>query len=577
MKKKNIIIIIVAIVVILALVIGGFFIYKAIKNSSEDYQIAEVKEYNYFLLNQDDKFGVIDKTGNIIVQPQYEEVTIPNPEKAVFICSNDGNTQVYNEKNEQIMTEYSDVEAIRLKNVASNLMYEKSVLKYSEDGKYGLIDFTGKKITKPIYDELDSLPYKEGQFLVGQDGKYGVINLKGNNIVDIQYEQVDVDGYYSEENGYKYAGYIVSVKTDEGYRYGYLDCNGNEVLDTVYNDLSRVKEIGDNSTAYLVCAQNGQYGVNKNSENIIKNEYQSISYDENNNVFIVERTKKYGVDDVNGKEIIPVEYTQIDSTGNYLYAQDDQGTTVYDSTGNQADIDANISILSTTNSNYRIKIDNSDVTKYGVIDSAGNNIIPENYNYISYLDNNYFIASNDQGKLGVIDDAGNTKVELKYDLLQKIDNTDLLQASTSTDNVTQIYSKDLALLCEMTNATIEQIGDYIKVYNDTESRYFNKQGNEVTNKEVYPNNKLYTTVENGKWGFVDTAGNIVVDCKYDKATEFNEYGFAAVKLDGKWGAINSEGQEVVEPKYEINTETEPSFIGIYYKVVYGYGECYYTT
>ena len=65
--------------------------------------------------------------------------------------------------------------------------------------KYGLIDFTGKKITKPIYDELDSLPYKEGQFLVGQDGKYGVINLKGNNIVDIQYEQVDVDGYYSEE------------------------------------------------------------------------------------------------------------------------------------------------------------------------------------------------------------------------------------------------------------------------------------------------------------------------------------------------------------------------------------------
>ena len=129
----------------------------------------------------------------------------------------------------------------------------------------------------------------------------------------------------------------------------------------------------------------------------------------------------------------------------------------------------------------------------------------------------------------------------------------------------------------MTNATIEQIGDYIKVYNDTESKYFSKQGNEVTNKDVYPNNKLYTTVENGKWGFVDTAGNIVVDCKYDKATEFNEYGFAAVKLDGKWGAINSEGQEVVEPKYEINTETEPSFIGIYYKVVYGYGECYYTT
>ena len=40
---------------------------------------------------------------------------------------------------------------------------------------------------------------------------------------------------------------------------------------------------------------------------------------------------------------------------------------------------------------------------------------------------------------------------------------------------------------------------------------------------------------------------MVVEAKYDKVTEFNEFGFASVQKDGKWGAINTQGKEVVEP------------------------------
>ncbi len=70
-------------------------------------------------------------------------------------------------------------------------MYEKSVLKYSEKGKYGLINFEGKKVTKAIYEEIDSLPYKEGELIVKKDNKYGVININGVELVDINYEQVN--------------------------------------------------------------------------------------------------------------------------------------------------------------------------------------------------------------------------------------------------------------------------------------------------------------------------------------------------------------------------------------------------
>lgn len=37
------------------------------------------------------------------------------------------------------------------------------------------------------------------------------------------------------------------------------------------------------------------FGVTKNEKEIINNQYQSIAYDENNNLLVVEKSKKYGV------------------------------------------------------------------------------------------------------------------------------------------------------------------------------------------------------------------------------------------------------------------------------------------
>ena len=86
----------------------------------------------------------------------------------------------------------------------------------------------------------------------------------------------------------------------------------------------------------------------------------------------------------------------------------------------------------------------------------------------------------------------------------------------------------------------------------------------------------FANKENEKWGFTDKNGNTVVEAKYDKVTEFNEYGFAGVRLDGKWGVVNSKGEEVIAPTYVLNEEIEPYFIGKYYRVQYGLGEFYYT-
>ena len=573
--KRNFIIRNVIIAIILIAIIVGVSVYFIYTNGRK-YEIEQVTTYNYFVLKKDNLSGVIDRGGNTIIDAEFDNVIIPNPEKALYVCYEGDNTKVLNERKEEILTDYQNVEPIQLQNISSDLMYEKSALKYEQDGKFGLIDFEGKEITKPIYESIDGLPYKEGELLVKQDGKYGVINIKGNKLVDIKYDRISVDGYYTSENNYKFAGYIISNTTDEGYRYGYINYDGKLLLEPEYNELSRVIGIEDDENAYILCAKNGQYGIMKNDEELISNEYQSIEYDESNKLFTIEKSKKFGIANLDGNIIVPTEYSQIDITGIYLYAQNSQGVTVYNNDGTQVNIDRNIAILNTSNEKYKIRINNENGTKYGVINEDGEQIIEEKYNYIEYLFDNYFIVSNEQSKLGVIDDDDNVKIELNNDALQKIEGTNVIQATTTADSTTRLYSKDMSQVCEMTNANVEIADNYIKISNDTETRYFDKDGKELKNTEVYPNNTLFAKKENDKWGFVNKNGNIVVEAKYDKVTEFNEYGFAGVRLDGKWGVVNSAGEEVLSPTYTLNEETEPYFIGSYYRVQYGFGEFYYT-
>lgn len=577
MKKKNVVII----VILLAIIIGisVFFIMQNSKVAGRDYNIEKVENFNYFVVQDGDNYGVMDKEAKIVIEPKYQNIVIPNPSKPIFICTpSDSKSKVLNEKNEELFTNYEEVGSIKLKNLASSLVYEKSVLKYKKEEKYGLIDFNGKEITKPIYGSIDALEYKEGELIVEKDGKYGVINIKGVTLVEPQYEIIKVDGYYTEENGYKKAGYIVGIKTEEGYRYGYVDVNGNTLLETEFNEILRVSNIKDDNNIYFIASKNGQYGLYKNSSSILNTEYQSIEYNQTNNIFVIEKSRRFGFTDTNGKIIVGTNYAQIDITGKYIYAKPKQGETeVLDATGKKVEMPANISKIAIQDGKYSIVITNENQkTTYGVEDKNGNVIIPSQYTYIEYLFDDYFIACDSNGLLGVVDEKNDKKIDLKYNSVQGIKSAKLIQTVLTQENITTIYNNKFEKVCELKSATIQQIDDFIKIYNNNEVYYINNAGKNVTSQEVYPNNKLYAKQENGKWGFVDKSGNIIVKCEYDKVTELNKYGYAGIYKNGKWGSIDAEGKVIQEPTYEIKGNFEPSFLGKYYQVTFGFGEIYFT-
>jgi hypothetical protein len=104
--------------------------------------------------------------------------------------------------------------------------------------------------------------------------------------------------------------------------------------------------------------------------------------------------------------------------------------------------------------------------------------------------------------------------------------------------------------------------------------YINSLGNLVQNNEVFPNNSIYAVEKDGKWGFQDRNGTIVVPCIYDLVTEINEYGFAGVCQGGLWGVISQNGDVIVNPSYEIEFFYLPSFVGKYRLVANENVVCY---
>lgn len=54
---------------------------------------------------------------------------------------------------------------------------------------------------------------------------------------------------------------------------------------------------------------------------------------------------------------------------------------------------------------------------------------------------------------------------------------------------------------------------------------------------------------NGKWGFIDTEGNIFIEPKYDEAKTFS-YGYAAVCMGDEWFYIDTQGNKCIEGDFE---------------------------
>lgn len=100
----------------------------------------------------------------------------------------------------------------------------------------------------------------------------------------------------------------------------------------------------------------------------------------------------------------------------------------------------------------------------------------------------------------------------------------------------------------------------VEINDKSQYNYVSKTG-QLLNTEAYHQPKpfsenLAAVGMNGKFGYIDTSGKVVIPYQFEDAQSFSE-GLALAKMGGKWGYIDKTGKFVIKPEYyEVSSFSE---------------------
>lgn len=299
-------------------------------------------------------YGLKDKNGNVVVEPKYTEISY---------FSND------------IM---------------------KIEMKIESGYKKGLIDGrTGKEIIPPKYNFINSpelgMLMGKMEISLGESDKYGVINNTGREIIPAIYDDIKLT-----KGGFA----IVTIhKIGEASKMGVIDAEGREIIPAIYNPIRPM----ENNKGFRV-RLNGMEGFfNIQGKEIIPaNKYDLIDEMDKDGFMQVRKGKKFGVVNEQGKEIAKCIYDYIAGYFENGYFKDGYTRTnigkkygFIDTLGNEvpckySDIDLKVIKYGFAIVKYK--------GKYGTIDNKGREIVPFNFDYLSFSDSSWLKEKNKSGK-----------------------------------------------------------------------------------------------------------------------------------------------------------------------------------
>ncbi|MCL2354329.1 MAG: WG repeat-containing protein [Oscillospiraceae bacterium] len=205
--------------------------------------------------------------------------------------------------------------------------------------------------------------------------------------------------------------------------------------------------------------------------------------------------------------------------------------------------------------------------QYGIVNREGEEIVPLQYEEIRFAFGETYIARRN-GQYGVINLENEVVLDFDYLSLVYIEEGDILKADV-TEIESVIISSNFE---ERISGIVSEINideGFIRLHVDGEHKFFNFRLEERRVSDVLTSNTLFLDRQDGRYGFIDAYGNVVIEHVYDDATEQNRYGFAGVKRDGKWGAINRIGREVLTPSVNLDNNVFVDFIGEWHLDVSG--------
>lgn len=297
--------------VVLVMVIASIIM---IINKKNKQQILNPGVTKYFSAYVDSKWSVINSRGEQLTNIVYDEMLIiPDETKSIFIATYDVDytngsfkTKAINEKNEQLFSEYNNVAAIVNYTSLDDVWYDTEVLTFEKDGKYGLIDFSGKQVLPAEYEEITALQGITKTVVIKKDGKYGLFNsVSKTKFLDENYTSISAFG-----DTYN-AGYII---TDTNSKLGLVSSEGKIILENKYDGIDKVS----GSDMYVVSEGGKKELITKDGTVVLNAGFEEITSIDGD-YLLIKNIGKYGVIDKAGTVIIDTAFDSMKSCFSGMY------------------------------------------------------------------------------------------------------------------------------------------------------------------------------------------------------------------------------------------------------------------
>ena len=429
-------------------------------------------------------------------------------------------------------------------------------------GKWGVINQEGEIVIQPSYQEMVTVPNKDKDVFIcmyninEETGEYKtkVLNRKNEEIF-LNYDKVEAIENMDKNDNVWYEEGILRVEKNQ--KYGLIDLNGKELLPCEYESIKALPEI-ENS---LIIEKDKKVGIANSKGSIIVEpnykEVKNLGKTYKDGYITINAENKYGLVSTTKKQVLENKYDEIEqvSLDNYYIIKEAEVEKLINASG-ETILDGGFDeITSSTSKGVIYKKGNL----YGEMSTSKETIIEPKYQYLEEVTDGIYIAKQND-KYGIITEQGDVKLPFEYTGIKYNEKANIFTAEDTEYN-TSIIDKNFAIKITGVLLEINTEKSYIKMRINDEYKYYNFNCEEKQGKEVLPENTLFLSKKDGKYGYIDAKGNVVVDYIYDDATEQNKYGFAGVKKNGLWGSIDKEGKEIIEPTYNLDNNLQINFIG----------------
>ena len=401
--------------------------------------------------------------------------------------------------------------------------YPKARFVFSDkNGLYGLLDEKGNEIVSARYLYIDII--KDGMIpAFTTEKEFIFLNETGKQIKDITFH--DINPFYTQD--------LLVVVDSETEKCGFVDKNLNYVIEPQFEDVSSFID------GIAAVQQDGLWGmIDKTGKYIIEPQFEDIGSSFIDGIALAKQNGLWGVIDKTGKYIVEPQFDDPKIYFSYYYIH---GTLAVLKSGKIRLVDVK-----------KAKILDAEYDEfYGII---GNKVVVGRDSSLymnSWEDNEIFLMKEPLGTVSNIYNDNLLRNNRFYIEYSEKGEKKYYQHFAVFDSSSGEKICDKILENELPESLDENCNVKEKPYYDKKAVEENEQKKYGKYEEVRHSmcSEEHSTSfkQNGKWGFLDEDGNVVIPAEYDDVSAFY-FDVAWVRKGDRRFVIDRNGRIVVEIK-----------------------------